>query len=201
MENLLELLIMRYGYFGLTLALSLGIVGVPVPDEALLTYSGYLVGDGRLLAPLVVLSAFLGAAIGITASYMIGNRFGLPFLLKYGPRVRLSPAKIERAQGWMNRYGKLLLFAGFFIPGLRHVTAYMAGMSRFKLRTFLLYAYAGALVWSTLFIYVGYMLGEEWETVKTYVHHNARTLLFIACVLALVALIFRVMLNGRKVKA
>ncbi|NBC67533.1 DedA family protein [Paenibacillus sacheonensis] len=192
---------MRYGYIGLTLALSLGIVGIPVPDEALLTYSGYLVGEGRLLAPLVVLSAFLGAAIGITASYAIGNRLGLPFLLKYGPRLHLSSAKIERAQGWMNRYGKLLLFVGFFIPGFRHVTAYMAGMSRFKLRTFLLYAYAGALVWSTLFVYVGYMLGERWESVKTYVHHNGRTLLFVACLLALLGMFFRAVMNARKVKA
>ena len=62
MEHLLEMLISRYGYIGLTLALALGIVGVPVPDEALLTYSGYLVGNGTLLGPLVVLCAFLGAA-------------------------------------------------------------------------------------------------------------------------------------------
>lgn len=200
MEHLLELLISRYGYIGLTLALALGIVGVPVPDEALLTYSGYLVGNGTLLGPLVVLSAFLGSAIGITASYVIGIRFGLPFLLRFGPRIHLSSARIERAQDWMNRFGKLLLFAGFFIPGFRHVTAYMAGMSRFKLRTFLLYAYAGALVWSTLFVYIGYLLDERWESVKTYVHHNYRTLLFIACLLALFALCFRMIVAARKVK-
>ncbi|MFC4809404.1 DedA family protein [Paenibacillus sp. GCM10023250] len=201
MEHVLELLIARYGYIGLTLALSLGIIGVPVPDEALLTYAGYLVGNGTLLAPLVVLSAFVGAAAGITASYAIGNRLGLPFLLKYGPRLHLSSAKIERAQCWMNRYGKLLLFVGFFIPGFRHVTAYMAGMSRFKIRAFLLYAYAGALVWSTLFVYVGFMLGERWETVKLYVHHNGRTLLFVACCLAFCAICFRAIAAARKVKA
>ncbi|QHT62358.1 DedA family protein [Paenibacillus lycopersici] len=201
MEHFLEQLITRYGYAGLTIALALGIVGVPVPDEALLTYSGYLVGDGRLLAPLVVLSAFVGAAAGITVSYALGSRLGLPFLLKYGPRIHLNSAKIERAQDWMNRYGRILLFVGFFIPGFRHVTAYMAGMSRFKLRTFLLYAYAGAFLWSTLFVYVGYLLGEQWESVKTYVHHNGRTLLFAGCLLALAALFFRFVLNGRKVKA
>lgn len=200
METLLEQLIAHYGYIGLTVALSLGIVGVPVPDEALLTYSGYLVGTGKLLAPLVVLSAFLGSAIGITASYAIGNRLGLPFLLKFGPRMRITSAKIERVQDWMNRYGRFLLFVGFFIPGLRHVTAYMAGMSRFKLRTFLLYAYAGALAWSTLFVYVGYLLGERWETVKLYVHHNGRMLIFILCLIALTALFLRVFLNARKVK-
>ncbi|WP_219838212.1 DedA family protein [Paenibacillus sp. R14(2021)] len=195
------MLISRYGYVGLTLALALGIVGVPVPDEALLTYSGYLVGNGTLLVPFVILCAFLGAAVGISASYVIGFRLGLPFLLKYGPRIRLSAAKIERAQSWMNRYGNVLLFAGFFVPGLRHLTAYMAGISRLKKRTFMLYAYSGALVWSTLFIYIGYLLGDQWQTVKTYIHHNGLTLVLIICSCAFVILCFRLFIAMRKVKA
>ncbi|SEM59900.1 DedA family protein [Paenibacillus sp. OV219] len=201
MEHLLELLIFRYGYVGLMLALALGIVGIPVPDEALLTYSGFLVNNGTLHMIWVMLCAFLGAAFGITASYGIGIRFGLPFLLKYGPKLHMSPAKIERAQGWMNKYGNLLLFAGFFVPGLRHMTAYMAGMSRLKLRTFMLYAYAGALIWSTVFIYVGYMLGEQWLTVKHYVHHYGSAFILYGAIAALALISLKLLLFMRKVKA
>ncbi|REE78930.1 membrane protein DedA with SNARE-associated domain [Paenibacillus taihuensis] len=200
MEHLLELLIFRYGYVGLMLALALGIVGIPVPDEALLTYSGFLVNNGTLHMVWVMLCAFIGAAAGITASYGIGIRFGLPFLLKFGPKLHMSPAKIERAQGWMNKYGNFLLFAGFFVPGLRHMTAYMAGMSRLKLRTFMLYSYAGALIWSTLFIYVGYVLGERWLTVKHYVHHYGSAFIIYGAIAVLALISWRVLRSMRKVK-
>ncbi|SFS56366.1 DedA family protein [Paenibacillus sp. BC26] len=200
MEYLLELLIFRYGYIGLTFALALGIVGVPVPDEVLLTYSGYLAGNGTLHPLLVVLCAFLGSALGITLSYLIGIRFGLPFLLKYGPKIHISAAKIERAQGWMNKYGNLLLILGFFVPGLRHITAYMAGISRLKFSTFMLYAYTGALSWSVLFIYIGFLLGDRWLHVKYYVHHYGLAFLLCGGIAIFAVLSFRMLLAMRKVK-
>ncbi|BBH18933.1 alkaline phosphatase [Paenibacillus baekrokdamisoli] len=200
MEHVLHLLISRYGYIGLSLSLALGIVGIPVPDETLLTYAGYLTSKGNLILPLVILSAFIGATIGITASYGIGARWGLPFLLKYGPKIHISHRKIESAQRWMNKYGNILLFIGFFVPGLRHLTAYLAGMSRLQLRTFMIYAYSGALVWSCLFIYVGYMLGNQWVMVKYYVHHYGFTLLFYAALAALIIVVYR-QLFMKKVKA
>ncbi|WP_308635061.1 DedA family protein [Paenibacillus silvisoli] len=201
MEYLLELLIFRYGYIGLTIALALGIVGVPVPDEVLLTYSGYLAGNGTLHPLLVVLCAFLGSAFGITVSYFIGLRFGYPFLLKYGPKLHLSHARIERAQGWMNQFGNLLLILGFFVPGVRHVTAYMAGMTRLKFGTFMFYAYTGALSWSVLFIYIGFILGDRWLQVKHYVHHYGFSFLLYGGIAALAYFSLRRLIAMRKVKA
>ena len=100
----------------------------------------------------------------------------------------------------MQKYGNFLLFIGFFVPGLRHLTAYLAGISRLNLRTFMLFAYTGALVWSTVFVYVGYLLGSRWLTVKYYVHHYGISLLLSLALAALVVMLYR-QLFMKKLKA
>jgi membrane protein DedA with SNARE-associated domain len=40
MEQHIDFLIGHYGYFGIIIALVGGIVGLPLPDEVLLTYVG-----------------------------------------------------------------------------------------------------------------------------------------------------------------
>ena len=59
---------------------------------------------------------------------------------------------------------------GYFIPGVRHFTAYAAGMSDLEPPQFALFAYSGAALWSASFIALGYFLGERWEAVQKNVH-------------------------------
>ena len=67
----------QYGYIAIFSLLVLGIVGLPVPDETLLTFTGYLVFQGHLSLGLAFLSCFAGSACGITLSYILGRTFGL----------------------------------------------------------------------------------------------------------------------------
>ena len=46
MEQHIGELIAHYGYFGIVIALAGGIVGLPIPDEFLLTFVGYNVSKG-----------------------------------------------------------------------------------------------------------------------------------------------------------
>lgn len=96
MEHHLSWLIIHFGYAGIFLALALGIVGLPIPDEILLTYIGYNVFQGNLHFLLSLLSACAGASTGITLSYFIGNKLGLPFLRKVGPKLHITDKRIER---------------------------------------------------------------------------------------------------------
>lgn len=61
MEQHIDYLIAHFGYFGIIIVLIGGIVGLPVPDEVLLTYVGYKVYQGTLSYMPSVLSAFVGA--------------------------------------------------------------------------------------------------------------------------------------------
>src|SRR5689334_3882569 len=80
MEQHIDYMIGHFGYFGIIIVLIGGIVGIPVPDEVLLTYVGYKVFQGTLSYIPSLLSAFVGAIGGISLSYFLGYKFGLPLI-------------------------------------------------------------------------------------------------------------------------
>ncbi len=153
-------LISHYGYAAIFCLLALGIVGLPVPDEVLMTFVGYLASLYVLKLPLAMIVAFSGALCGMLLSYMIGRKFGRPLIHRYGRWVKLTPKRLERVERWFNRYGLWTIVFGYFIPGVRHLTCYLSGISGVRARTYMLFAGAGALLWSTVFIIMGYFLGN-----------------------------------------
>src|SRR5690625_7132941 len=74
------------------------------------------------------LAAFLGSACGITINYFLGVKLGEPFLRKYGPRFFIKEHMIRRTNRLFDQYGSALLFICYFIPGVRHIAAYIAGI-------------------------------------------------------------------------
>lgn len=161
-------LIEHFGYFGIIIALLGGIVGLPIPDEVLLTYVGYTVFAGKMAYLPSLICAFIGAGCGITISFILGVKLGVPFLHKFGPKLHITEARIERTRKLFIKFGPFLLIIGFFIPGVRHITAYLAGMNRYSYKKFALFAYIGAVIWCFTFITLGRTLGENWVHVGTY---------------------------------
>ena len=126
--------ITQYGYAGIFSLLVFGIVGLPVPDEWLLTFSGFLVFKHTLLFIPTFVAAFLGSASGITVSYTLGRVFDTYVLVKYGWVFHLTPERLARVHSWFERRGRWTLLVGYFIPGVRHFTGYVAGASELDLR-------------------------------------------------------------------
>ncbi len=178
--------IAHYGYVAVFLLLTLGIVGLPVPDETLLTFSGYLVFKGNLSFPLAFAAAWAGSTCGITISYYLGRTFGLTLIHRYGRYVRITEDHVLKAHAWFERVGHWGLTFGYFVPGVRHLTAYAAGMSEVAPRQFALFAYSGGFLWVAAFLSLGYFLGERWRTVESRIHGYA-VVLTIAAALALAA--------------
>jgi membrane protein DedA with SNARE-associated domain len=153
--------IKTYGYLGVFTSLMLGMFGLPVPDESILTFTGFLISKDYLHPVPAVVAAFLGSICGITLNYLVGRFVGFPLMYRYGIYIRLTPAKLERAQQWFERYGKWALFIGYFLPGIRHLGALSAGASRLQYWIFAPFAYSGGFLWAATFITLGYFLGEE----------------------------------------
>lgn len=110
----------------------------------------------------LVVVAFAGTTVGMTITYFIGLKAGLPFIQRYGKWFLFSPAKLEKTQHWFERYGSFLISIGYFIPGVRHFTGYFAGIIALPFRKFALYAYGGALVWVIIFLGIGKVFGPQW---------------------------------------
>lgn len=188
MEEHFYFLLQHYGYFGIIIALTLGIVGLPLPDEFLLTYIGFNVFQGNLSYLIALLCALLGAMIGISISYFLGIKLGAPFLHKFGPIFHLTEKRINTTTKLFSKYDPYLLFIGYFIPGVRHVTAYLAGINSMSFKKFAIFAYLGAALWGGTFITLGLVLGGNWQRVETYGSYYSVyiiTLLFIATMAAI----------------
>lgn len=153
----------HYGYAGLFTLLMLGIVGLPVPDETLLVFCGYLISKGRLHPAWTFIAGLCGSACGITLSYLIGRTLGHGAVLRFGKYVGLTQTRLGRVHRWFERIGEWLLAIGYFIPGVRHFTAIVAGTSELEYRNFAAFAYTGAAVWVATFLCVGYIVGENWQ--------------------------------------
>ncbi|HHT7068145.1 DedA family protein [Bacillus thuringiensis] len=195
MEQQLGELIVQYGYLGILIALVGGIVGLPIPDEFLLTFVGYNVSKGTMSGGYAILSGMAGAIIGITLSYILGLKLGLPILNKYGPKIHINEKQIDKTHVLFEKYGPFLLIIGYFIPGIRHLTAYFAGMSNLTYWRFCLYAYGGAFIWTSTFIGIGWKLGDKWGFVEYSLHHYGIRILTI-----FVVFIFFILLYFKRTK-
>ncbi|KMY54124.1 alkaline phosphatase [Bacillus sp. FJAT-27231] len=157
----------QFGYIVLFAALLLEMLAVPLPGEFLMSYSGFLVYQGHLGLTLSILAAGLGSSIGMTAAYWIGYKLGTPFFEKYGHRFHMGPERIEKTSRWFGKHGNKLLIIAYFIPGVRHITGYFSGITRLSFRTYILFAYSGAFLWVSVFIFLGKILGPQWEQFHT----------------------------------
>jgi membrane protein DedA with SNARE-associated domain len=163
--------------------MALGIVGLPIPDETILAFSGFFVFQDHLHFIPTIVSAFLGSISGISLSFFIGIKFGTRALKRFGPFLHVNDEKLEKVHRWFEKQGHWLLFFGYFIPGVRHITAIIAGSAKTKYSTFAVYAYSGCLLWTNTFILLGFFSGKHWGKVKDKIQDNILPVILIAAVL------------------
>ncbi|MHB8125822.1 MAG: DedA family protein [Desulfitobacteriaceae bacterium] len=175
--------ISQYGYVGLYFILAVSILGIPVPDEFLLTFVGYLTYSGKLNPIFAILSAIMGSSTGITAAYLLGKFFREKVLLYL--KRHAGSQRLERVFNWYHRHSGILLAIGYFIPGVRHLSGYIAGLSQLNYRYFAFFAYLGATIWSTLFILLGRLLGSRWNTILPIIHRYSLLLGVLAVLLSI----------------
>ena len=192
--------ISQHGYAGIFSLLIFGIVGLPVPDEWLLTFSGYLVFKRTLMLIPTFGAAFLGSTCGITISYTLGRIFDTYVLLKYGSYVHITPERLERVHSWFERRGRWTLLVGYFIPGVRHLTGYIAGASELSFANFALFAYTGAFCWAAFFITLGYILGEQWDRVLESIDETKFLMIGLAAAAVVGWLVFGYLRRRRPLK-
>ncbi|TDT63622.1 DedA family protein [Fonticella tunisiensis] len=159
----------HYGYIVLFAALKLELIAFPTPGEALMTYCGFLVFQGRLNWGISIIAAALGVISGISISYFIGHILGTSFFKKYGSYIHMGPDKLNKTSRWFERYGNGLLVTAYFIPGIRHITGYFSGITKMPFKRFALNAYVGAFIWTGTFISLGRILGSNWEIFHGYI--------------------------------
>ena len=183
----LLLTIIDYSYIGIFAALGLGIIGLPIPDETLIAFAGFLSFKGKLSFFATFFAAFLGASFGITLSYFLGKYGSSYITTKYPQKFTTYSSRLKEVEEIYIKYGAFALLMGYFIPGLRHVTAIFAGISHFPFWRFALFAYTGAFLWTATFLIFGFFIESEWYLVA---HFSNRIVLPVIILLALTLFLF-----------
>jgi membrane protein DedA with SNARE-associated domain len=175
----------HYGALALFGLLALGVVGLPIPNETLLTLAGALARKGQLSLIPTLVAACAGNVLGVTLSYAIGRFAGDHYLKR---RMRKGMQTLER---WFEQIGKWALVFGYFVPGIRHVTAIGAGSSGLPFPVFASYAYGGAILWTVLFFGIGYFIGAHLPASLEDVHNKALLLGLAGALLVAAYEVFR----------
>ena len=189
-----------HGYGAIFLLLVLGVVGLPIPDETLLVFCGYLIGRGSMRPASAFFSALAGSWCGISLSYTIGRTLGAGAVHRYGKYLHVTEERLAEVHRWFERIGHWALFGGYFIAGVRHFTAITAGTSKLGFPSFIAYAWSGGAVWVATFLTLGYYLGDNWKQIAELVHRDIGYASLVLIAVALAIVLLRVLARRRKVR-
>ena len=185
-----------YGYIVLLIALMLELIAFPLPGEALMTYCGYIIYEGKMSLTISILIATIGVCIGITISYFVGKILGVSFFEKHGHYIHMDKNRLNKISIWFEKYGNKLLIIAYFIPGVRHVTGYFSGITNMSYKKFAVNTYTGAFIWTTTFISLGKVLGVNW----TKYHSLFKEYLLIGSLIATASIILIYLYKSHKEK-
>lgn len=151
--------IQQLGYFGIMLGLMVEVI----PSEIVLAYGGYLVSLGEVHFLGAMLFGTVGGVLAQLFIYWIGRYGGRPFLEKYGKYILIKKKHIDYAEEWFGKYGTGVIFTARFVPVVRHAISIPAGISKMPVGRFTLLTTLAVIPWTALFLYLGLLLGDQWE--------------------------------------
>lgn len=170
MEEIIINLMNQFGYLGVFLLIAIENIFPPIPSEVILTFGGYMTTTTKLNIPLVILFATLGSLVGAILLYYIGkilNKERLKKIVsgKIGKILCLKQEDIDKADHWFDTKGEKCVFFCRFVPIVRSLISIPAGMSEMSLIKFLIYTTIGSLIWNSVLVILGGIVGENWKSI------------------------------------
>ncbi len=151
----------HYGYAAVGVLVLLDNCGIPVPGQTVMVLAAVYAGTGHLELAAVVGIALAAAIAGNSVGYVIGRSGGQAFVHRWGRYVLLTPARMERADGFFRRNGGKVVTVARFVDGLRQTNGIIAGTTRMDARRFTGFNVLGAVLWVGVWCAVGYLAGAN----------------------------------------
>ncbi|AOV09295.1 alkaline phosphatase [Sporosarcina ureilytica] len=162
----------EFGYIGVLLLIMLENIFPPIPSEVILTFGGFMTTYSNMTVVGVIIAATIGSVVGAMILYSIGLIIDVRRLEKivdrWGKYLRLTRKDIHRADAWFDKYGPWTVFFCRLIPLIRSLISIPAGMSNMNFPLFILLTTLGSLLWNGILVMVGVSVGENWQSIVTY---------------------------------
>ncbi|MGH3085956.1 MAG: DedA family protein [Rubrobacteraceae bacterium] len=163
------------GYIGIGLLVALTNVIPLFPVEVILLLGGFVSGEADgLWTPGVVAVATVGSVAGAMVPYTLGYRFGEErlrrFIKRFGWLLLLKEADLDRANLWFDRHDGKAVFLSRLVPGARKAVPIPAGIACMPIKQFMAYTTLGSVLSNSVFVVLGWLLGDRWFIVRQYTH-------------------------------
>src|SRR4051812_14939170 len=157
-------------------------VGFIAPGEFTVILGGVIAGEGTIsILPLIGL-VWICAIAGDSLSFLIGHRVGRRFMLKHGPRVRITEERFHQVEDYFDHHGGKTIVIGRFLGFVRPLAPFIAGTSRMTYGRFLPYSVIGTGLWGTTFCLLGYIFWRSFDKVSKIAGQATLGLGFVAVI-------------------
>jgi membrane protein DedA with SNARE-associated domain len=181
---------------GAGLAIALENLFPPLPSEVILPLAGFTASRGEFSIVEALIWTTLGSVVGAWVLYGLGAWLGRDRMRAIVGKVPLVDLEdVDKVEAWFARHGYKAVFFGRMIPLFRSLISIPAGIERMPLGKFLGLTTAGSLIWNSIFVFAGYLLGESWHLVEQY----ADTFQKIVIVVVIIAVAYFLMSRILKV--
>ena len=188
-------------YLTICLAMFLENIIPPIPSEIIMPLGGFLVYQQKLNFYILVFWGLLGTILGSLPWYYLGRLVNekklANFLDKKGKYLGISSNDLTKSKKWFERYGVPLIFWGRLVPGIRTLISVPAGIELMPLRKFLVWTTFGSFIWVLLLTYAGYLFGENYPIIETYLD-QIKYVLKPILILTFIYFLFKLFIKTKK---
>jgi membrane protein DedA with SNARE-associated domain/membrane-associated phospholipid phosphatase len=165
-------------------------VGLILPGETIVILGGAVAGQGETSVVLTIGIVWACSFAGDSTSFLLGRKLGRGFIIKHGPRVRITEERFERVEAYFKRYGGRTILIGRFIGFVRALAPFTAGTSGMRYPSYLPYSVLGTGLWAAGYVLLGYFASRSLDAAA----HAAGqgTLFFGIAVVTIVAIVWAV---------
>ena len=145
----------------------------PIPSEIIMPLGGFFVYKGDLNFYILIIFGLIGTVVGALPWYFLGKLLNEKklsnFIDRKGKFVGISLKDLDKSRLWFDKYGVLLVFWGRLIPGIRTLISVPAGIELMPIKKFLIWTSLGSLIWVIFLTSAGYLFGENYEIIGSYI--------------------------------
>ena len=153
-----------YGYAGVYMAMLIETIFPPIPSELVLPLAGYSAfNNGATIYDTIIVGviATLGSTTGAVAIYILVRKMGRYAVSKFGKYIFLNQDKLEKIEKWFDKHGTRAVFLARMTPGMRELISIPAGLSKMNFIKYVIFTFAGSLIWSISLTLLGYFFGNK----------------------------------------
>ena len=203
MNNFIISIMNKYGYIGILFLITVENIFPPIPSEVILTLGGFMASKDGVTMSLfgVIMYSTFGSMLGAIILYYVGFIFNKDRLLKIvrskvGRVLCLKESDIIKSDNSFNNNGDLTVLYSRFVPIVRSLISIPAGVNKMKLSIFLLYTFVGSLIWNTVLVSLGKLVGENYMVVAGVFSKYSKVIL----ILLICLIVYKIIKKIRKDK-